>query len=134
MLTLDLSIMGQRHKDIRNGLSTPPRMTLRNLLEMAAKPRWSLPMLGTRNRTFGNVVGHVPGVESLRTLGAWSSEQLDPSLDWDDVKWVRDQWPGRFILKGIMDPVDAEKAVDIGIDAMVGRPPGAAGAAYRGRF
>ncbi|MEZ5597926.1 MAG: alpha-hydroxy acid oxidase [Pseudomonadales bacterium] len=119
MLTLDLSIMGQRHKDIRNGLSTPPRMTLRNLLEMAAKPRWSLPMLGTRNRTFGNVVGHVPGVESLRTLGAWSSEQLDPSLDWDDVKWVRDQWPGRFILKGIMDPVDAEKAVDIGIDAMV---------------
>ena len=119
MLTLDLSIMGQRHKDILNGLSTPPRLTLRNVAEMAMKPRWSLPMLFTRNRTFGNVVGHVPGVERLRTLGAWSNEQLDPSLDWDDVKWVRDQWPGRFILKGIMDPLDAEQACTIGADALV---------------
>jgi len=119
MLTLDLSIMGQRHKDIRNGLSTPPRMTLRNLVEMALKPGWSLPMLFTRNRTFGNVVGHVAGVEKLRTLSAWSSEQLDPSLDWDDVRWVRDQWPGRFILKGIMDPIDAELACSTGADAMV---------------
>ena len=119
MLTLDLSIMGQRHKDILNGLSTPPRLTLRNVAEMAMKPRWSLPMLFTRNRTFGNVMGHVPGVERLRTLGAWSNEQLDPSLDWDDVKWVRDQWPGRFILKGIMDPLDAEQACTIGADAMV---------------
>lgn len=119
MLTLDLSIMGQRHKDVRNGLSTPPRLTVRNLVEMAMKPAWSLPMLFTRNRTFGNVVGHVPGVEKLRTLGAWSNEQLDPSLSWDDVKWVRDQWPGRFILKGIMDPEDAELALQAGADAMV---------------
>jgi len=119
MLTLDLSIMGQRHKDVRNGLSTPPRLTLRNLTEMAMKPGWSLPMLFTRNRTFGNVVGHVPGVEKLRTLGAWSNEQLDPALSWDDVQWVRDQWPGRFILKGIMDAGDAEQGLRIGADAMV---------------
>ena len=119
MLTLDLSIMGQRHKDVRNGLSTPPRMTLRNMVEMAMKPGWSLPMLFTRNRTFGNVVGHVRGVEKLRTLGSWSNEQLDPSLNWDDVRWVRDQWHGRFILKGIMDPMDAELACSIGADAMV---------------
>jgi L-lactate dehydrogenase (cytochrome) len=83
------------------------------------KPSWSLPMLFTRNRTFGNVVGHVPGVERLRTLGAWSNEQLDPSLSWDDVKWVRDQWRGRFILKGIMDAEDAERACSIGADALV---------------
>jgi L-lactate dehydrogenase (cytochrome) len=119
MLTLDLSIMGQRHKDVRNGLSTPPRMTLRNMVEMAMKPGWSLPMLFTRNRTFGNIVGHVAGVEKLRTLGSWSNEQLDPALNWDDVRWVRDQWPGRFILKGIMDPMDAELACSIGADAMV---------------
>ena len=119
MLTLDLSIMGQRHKDVRNGLSTPPRMTLRNMVEMAMKPGWSLPMLLTKNRTFGNVVGHVAGVEKLRTLSSWSNEQLDPSLNWDDVRWVRDQWPGRFILKGIMDPLDAELACSIGADAMV---------------
>lgn len=119
MLTLDLSIMGQRHRDVRNGLSTPPRMTLRNLAEMALKPGWSLPMLFTKNRTFGNVVGHVPGVEKLRTLGAWSNEQLDPALSWDDVKWVRDQWPGRFILKGIMDPIDADLAAGAGADAMI---------------
>ncbi len=119
MLTLDLSIMGQRHKDVRNGLSTPPRMTLRNIVEMAMKPGWSIPMLFTKNRTFGNVVGHVAGVEKLRTLSSWSNEQLDPSLNWDDVRWVRDQWPGRFILKGIMDPVDADLACSIGADAMV---------------
>ena len=119
MLTLDLSIMGQRHKDVRNGLSTPPRMTLRNIAEMAMKPGWSLPMLFTRNRTFGNIVGHVAGVEKLRTLSSWSNEQLDPSLNWDDVRWVRDQWPGRFIIKGIMDPLDAELACSIGADAMV---------------
>ena len=119
MLTLDLSIMGQRHKDVRNGLSTPPRMTLRNIVEMAMKPGWSIPMLLTKNRTFGNVVGHVAGVEKLRTLSSWSNEQLDPSLNWDDVRWVRDQWPGRFILKGIMDPVDADLACSIGADAMV---------------
>ena len=119
MLTLDLSIMGQRHKDVRNGLSTPPRFTVRNLVEMAMKPSWSLPMLFTRNRTFGNVVGHVPGVEKLRTLGAWSNEQLDPTLCWEDVKWVRDQWPGRFILKGIMDAQDAALATSIGADALV---------------
>jgi L-lactate dehydrogenase (cytochrome) len=119
MLTLDLSIMGQRHKDVRNGLSTPPRLTLRNLAEMAMKPSWSLPMLFTRNRTFGNVVGHVTGVDKLRTLGAWSNEQLDPALSWDDVQWVRDQWPGRFILKGIMDVEDAQRGLRIGADAMV---------------
>ncbi len=119
MLTVDLQIMGQRHLDIRNGLSTPPRFTPKFLFEMARKPRWALGMLGTKNRGFGNVVGHVPGVENLRSLGAWSAQQLDPSLTWEDARWVRDQWPGKLVIKGVMCEEDAAAAVDAGADAIV---------------
>ena len=119
VITVDLQIMGQRHKDIKNGLSTPPRLTLRNLLEMACKPRWSLGMLATRNRTFGNVVGHARGVDNLKTLSAWSAEQLDPTLNWKDVEWVKACWGGPLILKGIMDVEDAKIAADSGADALI---------------
>ncbi len=119
VLTLDLAILGQRHQDLRNGLSTPPRLTLANLVDMARHPRWSLGMLRTRRRGFGNIVGHAPGVDNLTSLGAWSAEQLDPRVTWDDVAWVRDLWPGKLILKGILDPDDAHRAADAGADALI---------------
>jgi L-lactate dehydrogenase (cytochrome) len=119
VLTLDLQIMGQRHKDIRNGLSAPPKITLRNVLNMSTKPRWGLGMLATRRHTFRNVVGHVAGAENLRSLSEWSAGQLDPTLNWDDVKWIKDRWGGRLILKGIMDAEDAEIAVRSGADAII---------------
>lgn len=119
VLTLDLQIMGQRHKDIKNGLSTPPKLTLRSFAEMASKPRWSLKMLGTKRRSFGNVVGHAEGVENLTSLGQWSAEQLDPTLSWDDVQWVKERWGGKLVLKGIMTVEDARHAVASGADALV---------------
>jgi L-lactate dehydrogenase (cytochrome) len=119
VLTLDLQIMGQRHKDIKNGLAVPPSITLRNLLNMSTKPRWGLGMLGTSRRTFRNVVGHVKDVDSLRSLSAWSASQLDPTLTWDDVQWIKDRWGGKLILKGIMDEEDAEIAVRSGADAII---------------
>jgi L-lactate dehydrogenase (cytochrome) len=119
MLTLDLPILGQRHKDLKNGLSAPPRPTLANLLNLAARPRWSLGMLGTPRRQFGNIVGHVKGVENMGSLSAWTSQQFDPRLNWDDVQWVRRRWGGKLILKGIMDADDACLAADSGADALV---------------
>ncbi|MFA7280699.1 MAG: alpha-hydroxy acid oxidase [Sterolibacterium sp.] len=119
VLTLDLQIMGQRHKDIKNRLSAPPRMTLRNLLNMSTKPRWGLGMLRTRRRTFRNVFGHAKNVDNLHTFAEWSANQFDPSLSWDDVKWIKDRWGGKLILKGIMDPEDAEIAVRSGADAII---------------
>jgi L-lactate dehydrogenase (cytochrome) len=119
VLTLDLQIMGQRHKDIKNGLAVPPKITLRNMLNMSTKPRWGLGMLGTSRRTFRNVVGHVEGVESLSSLSAWSASQLDPTLTWDDVQWIKERWGGKLILKGIMDEEDAEIAVRSGADAII---------------
>ena len=119
VLTLDLQILGQRHKDIVNGLSAPPRITPRNLLNMATKVRWGLGMLGTRRRFFGNVVGHAKGVDGMTSLSQWSASQLDPTLDWDDVKWIRDHWGGKIVLKGIMDPEDAEIAAGIGAEAII---------------
>ncbi|HEY5644301.1 MAG TPA: alpha-hydroxy acid oxidase, partial [Pseudomonadales bacterium] len=119
VLTLDLQIMGQRHKDVKNGLSTPPKMTLRNLVDMARHPRWCLGMLQTPRRGFGNVIGHVEGIGNMRSLSAWSAEQLDPTLDWDDVAWVRDRWGGKLVLKGIMCAEDARQARAIGADAIV---------------
>jgi L-lactate dehydrogenase (cytochrome) len=119
VLTLDLQILGQRHKDIRNGLSAPPKLTLPNLLNMATKPRWCLGMAGTRRHTFRNVVGHVQGVADMGSLGAWSHSQLDPTLNWDDVQWIKERWGGKLILKGIMDPEDAVMAVKSGADALV---------------
>ncbi len=119
MLTLDLQILGQRHKDLKNGLSTPPRPTLRNLVDLATKPRWCLGMLRTRRRSFGNIVGHVPGVESLDSLAEWTHAQFDPRLGWGDVEWIKRRWGGKLILKGIMDPADARHAADSGADALV---------------
>jgi L-lactate dehydrogenase (cytochrome) len=119
VLTLDLQILGQRHKDIRNGLSAPPKPTLRNILNLMTKPRWCLGMLDTPRRSFGNIVGHAKGVGDLSSLSSWTSEQFDPQLNWDDVKWIKERWGGKLILKGILDPEDAELAVASGADALI---------------
>jgi L-lactate dehydrogenase (cytochrome) len=119
VLTLDLQIMGQRNKDVKNGLSAPPRLTLSNLVDIAGKPRWWIGMLGTKRRTFRNIVGHAQGVKDARALSAWTSEQFDPRLSWDDVKRIRDRWGGKLILKGVLDPEDAELAARTGADALV---------------
>jgi L-lactate dehydrogenase (cytochrome) len=119
MLTLDLQILGQRHKDLVNGLSAPPRLTLPNILNLMTKPRWSLGMLGTRRHTFGNIVGHAKGVANLSSLSAWTAEQFDPRLSWADVEWIKKRWGGKLILKGIMDPEDARLAADSGADALI---------------
>ena len=119
VLTLDLQVIGQRHKDLKNGLTAPPRPTLANIINLATKPRWCLGMLGTRRHTFRNLVGHVKGVSDMRSLAAWTNEQFDPRLSWDDVRWVKQQWGGKLILKGIMDVQDAKLAVNAGADAIV---------------
>ena len=119
MLTLDLQILGQRHKDIKNGLSTPPKPTLANLINLATKPRWCLGMLGTKRRTFGNIVGHAKGVGDLSSLSSWTAEQFDPALNWGDIEWVRKRWGGKLILKGILDAEDARLAADSGADALI---------------
>jgi L-lactate dehydrogenase (cytochrome) len=119
MLTLDLQVMGQRNKDLKNGLSAPPKLTLLNLLSMASKPRWCLGMLGTRRRQFGNIVGHVQGVDDMSSLASWTTQQFDPTLSWDDVAWIKRRWGGKLILKGIMDVEDARLAAASGADALV---------------
>ncbi len=119
VLTLDLQIMGQRHKDIKNGLSTPPKPTLANLINIATKPRWAMGMLGTKRRNFGNIVGHVDGLDNMTNLAQWTVSQFDPSLNWDDVQWIKDQWGGKLVLKGVMDADDAELAVKSGADALI---------------
>lgn len=119
VLTADLQIMGQRHKDIKNGLSAPPRLVPSTALNLLMHPGWCLRMLGSKRWNFGNVVGHAKGVEHLKTLAQWSSEQLDPKLSWDDVKWVKDIWQGPLIIKGIMVEEDAVLAANAGADAIV---------------
>ena len=120
VLTLDLQVLGQRHKDIVHGLSAPPKLTLRSILNMMTRPRWCLGMLGTRRRQFGNIVGHVRGVEDMSSLSAWVAQQFDPALSWNHVDWVRNQWDGKkLILKGVMDAGDARLAVAHGADAIV---------------
>lgn len=120
MLTCDLQIQGQRHRDIKNGLSVPPKLTLGNALDVMTKPRWALGMLGTRNRNFGNLAGFIPGGgKGLTTLSQWIASQFDPTLSWKDVAWVRSLWPGKLIVKGILDVEDARAAVDAGADAVV---------------
>ena len=118
-LTLDLQILGQRHKDIKNGLSTPPKPTIANLINLATKPRWCLGMLGTKRRTFGNIVGHAKGVGDMSSLASWTAEQFDPQLNWGDVEWITKRWRGKPILKGIMDAEDARLAVNSGADALI---------------
>ena len=119
VLTLDLQVIGQRHKDIKNGLSAPPRPTLKNIINLMTKPRWCLGMAGTRRHTFRNLVGHVKGVSDMNSLAAWTNEQFDPRLSWEDVRWVKQQWGGKLILKGIMEVEDALLAANNGADAIV---------------
>lgn len=119
VLTLDLQILGQRHKDLHNGLSTPPRLTLRNMADFATRLRWSWGMARTRRRTFRNIVGHARDVGNLASLSAWANEQFDPRLDWAKVERIRAQWGGKFVIKGILDPEDARLAVQAGADAIV---------------
>ncbi|MBS0609535.1 MAG: alpha-hydroxy-acid oxidizing protein, partial [Proteobacteria bacterium] len=119
VLTLDLQVIGQRHKDIKNGLTAPPRPTIKNILNLMTKPRWCLGMAGTQRRTFRNLVGHVKGVSDMNSLAAWTNEQFDPRLSWEDVRWVKEQWGGKLILKGIMEVEDALLAARNGADAIV---------------
>ncbi|MEI6548946.1 MAG: alpha-hydroxy acid oxidase [Betaproteobacteria bacterium] len=119
VITLDLQILGQRHKDLKNGLSAPPKLTIANMINIATKPRWALGMLGTSRREFGNIVGHVKGVENMGSLSAWTAQQFDPRLNWGDVEWIKKRWGGKIILKGIQDVEDARLAVESGADAMI---------------
>jgi len=119
VLTLDLQIIGQRHKDIKNGLSAPPKLTLPNILNMMTKPGWGLGMLGTQRRGFGNIIGHVKGIETMGTLSEWTAKQFDPALNWGDVEWIKKRWGGKLILKGIQDVEDARIAVNSGADALI---------------
>ena len=119
VLTLDLQILGQRHKDLKNGLSAPPKPTLATLLNLMTKPRWCLGMLGTPRRQFGNIVGHVKGVENMGSLSEWTAKQFDPRLNWGDVEWIKKRWGGKLILKGIQDVEDAHLAVQSGADALI---------------
>ena len=119
VVTLDLQILGQRHKDLKNGLSAPPKPTIGNMINLLTKPRWCLGMLQTKNRQFGNIVGHVDGVDDMSSLGAWTASQFDPSLDWNEVAQIKKQWGGKLILKGILDPEDAKLAVAVGADAII---------------
>lgn len=119
VLTFDLQVLGQRHKDLRNNLSTPPKLTLQHMLQMAARPRWCFDMLGTKHRDFGNIVGHAPGVDNFVSLGSWVAKQFDPQLSWDDIEWIKSRWGGPLILKGILDPEDARIAAQSGADALI---------------
>ena len=119
VVTLDLQILGQRHKDLKNGLSAPPKPTIGNMINLLTKPSWCLGMLQTKNRQFGNIVGHVEGVDDMSSLSAWTASQFDPSLDWNEVAQIKKQWGGKLILKGILDPEDAKFAVAAGADAII---------------
>ena len=119
VITVDLQIMGQRHRDVKNGLSAPPKPTVANLVNLATKPGWCLKMLGTRRRYFGNVVGHVDGIEDMSSLAQWTAGQFDPTLSWDDVRELRRLWDGKVIIKGVMDAEDAAKAIYVGADAII---------------
>jgi len=119
VVTMDLQVFGQRHKDKKNGLSMPPKPTLRNIVNMLSKPRWCLGMLGTQHRQFGNIVGHAKGVDNIQSLVEWTREQFDPTLSWQDIEWIRKRWQGKLIIKGIQHPDDARLAVSCGADAVV---------------
>jgi L-lactate dehydrogenase (cytochrome) len=119
VLTLDLQILGQRHKDLKNGLSAPPKLTIPNIINMMTKPRWCMGMLGTSRRQFGNIVGHVKNVSDMGSLSAWTASQFDPRLSWDDVEWIKKRWGGKLIIKGILDADDARLAVNSGADALI---------------
>src|SRR5882762_508125 len=119
VLTLDLQVLGQRHCDIRNGMTVPPQIKLGNLIDIATKPAWALSILRGKRKTFGNLAGHVRGMENVTSLAQWTASQFDPSLSWKDVDWIRGLWPGKLILKGILDVEDAKIAVKTGASALV---------------
>ncbi|MBX8814173.1 alpha-hydroxy-acid oxidizing protein [Pseudochrobactrum sp. Wa41.01b-1] len=119
VLTLDLQILGQRHKDLRNGLSAPPKFTPKHIWQMMTRPQWCLGMLATQRRTFRNIAGHAKGVSDLSSLSSWTAEQFDPKLNWDDVEWIKKLWGGPLILKGILDEEDALMAAKTGADAII---------------
>jgi len=119
VLTVDLQVMGQRHKDLKNGLSAPPRPTMRNWLNLASKPVWCWHMLNTHRRSFGNIVGHASGVNDAASLADWNARQFDPTLNWKDIGWIKKRWKGKLVLKGILDVADARQALDAGVDAIV---------------
>mgnify|MGYP001173567249 FL=1 len=119
VITLDLQLLGQRHKDLKNGLSAPPKLTPKTIANLATKWRWGIEMLGTKRRGFGNIVGHVEGISDNTSLSAWTSEQFDQSLDWKKVEILMKKWGGKVILKGILDPEDAKIAAELGADAIV---------------
>jgi len=119
VLTVDLQVLGQRHKDLRNGLSAPPKFTPKHVWQVATRPFWALEMLGTKRRSFGNIVGHAKNVTDLSSLSSWAAEQFDPRLSWEDVAWIKENWGGKLILKGILDPDDARRAADSGADALI---------------
>jgi L-lactate dehydrogenase (cytochrome) len=119
VLTVDLQVMGQRHRDIKNGMTVPPQIKLANVIDIATKPRWAWSVLNAKSKTFGNLDGHVKGMEGVGSLAQWTNSQFDPTLNWKDVEWVRSLWPGKLILKGILDVGDAKLACRSGADAIV---------------
>ena len=119
VLTLDLQILGQRHCDIKNGMTVPPEIKLKNIINIATKPAWALSILKGKRKTFGNLAGHVKGMENVNSLAAWTASQFDPTLNWKDVEWIKSLWPGKLILKGIMDLEDARMAAKSGADALI---------------
>ena len=119
VITLDLQILGQRHKDLKNGLSAPPKLTIKTLANLATKWTWGLQMLRAQRREFGNIVGHVDGISDASSLGAWTAEQFDLSLDWGKIAKIKEQWGGKVILKGILDAEDAKMALKVGADAII---------------
>jgi L-lactate dehydrogenase (cytochrome) len=119
VLTVDLQVLGQRHKDVRNGLTVPPEFRFKNVIDIATKPAWAWSVLDGKSKTFGNISGHVPGMENVNSLGKWTQDQFDPALTWKDVEWIKDYWPGNLVIKGILDVDDARTAVKMGADAIV---------------
>jgi L-lactate dehydrogenase (cytochrome) len=119
VITLDLQILGQRHKDLKNGLSAPPKPTLKNLINLSTKWGWGLEMLGTKRRSFGNIVGHAAGVKDTSSLSEWTATSFDPTLDWDKIAKIKEEWGGKVILKGILDADDAKAALQVGADAII---------------
>ena len=119
VLTVDLQVLGQRHRDIKNGMTVPPQVRLGNLIDIATKPAWAWSVLRGKRKTFGNIAGHVPGMENVTVLSKWTAEQFDPTLSWKDVEWIKSLWPGKLILKGILDVEDARIAAKTGAAAIV---------------
>jgi L-lactate dehydrogenase (cytochrome) len=119
VLTVDLQVLGQRHKDVRNGMTVPPEFRIKNVIDIATKPAWAWSVLKGKSKTFGNISGHVPGMENVNSLSKWTQDQFDPALNWKDIEWIRKYWPGKLVIKGILDIDDAKTAVSMGADAIV---------------